>query len=249
MKPYRILVVEDEFIIAEDIKEKLIGFGYEVVDTVGSGREAIDLAKRKQPDLILMDIKLQGRMDGIETASEIWGRYDIPVIFLTSFSDLRTLQRAKMAEPFGYVVKPFHDSNLRSTIEIALHKASIKDSGRTLRLDAEDNDSVAPSKKDQIFVRENSVLHRIKTDDIVWIQALKDYMLIHTKRKNYYAHTTMKDLHTKLPQKSFVRVHRSYIVGLDKIEAIEENTLSVGGGLVPIGRSYRVSLIKCLNMV
>lgn len=247
---YKILIVEDEFIIAEDIKEKLIAFGYDVIGIVGSGREAIEIAKRKKPDLALMDIKLQGRMDGIEAASEVWGRFNVPVVFLTSFSDLRTLQRAKLAEPFGYIVKPFHDSSLRSNIEIALYRSKLnRPAEKRIAEDIVHRSSYDVRKPSQIFVRENSLLHKIKTEDIVWIQAIKDYMLIHTKKKNYYAHTTMKDLYTKLPGDQFMRVHRSYIVSLDKIDSIEENTLSVGEGLIPIGRSYRVSLIKNLNLV
>lgn len=247
--PYRILIADDEFIIAEDIKEKLNGFGYNVVDTVGTGREAISTSKRKTPDLVLMDINLQGRMDGIEAASEIWGRYDIPVVFLTSFSDVNTLQRAKMAEPFGYVVKPFHDSNLRSTIEIALHKSMQEESKSKSGTDAQTTDQPALKSDKQIFVRQNSVIQKILTKDICSIHALKDYMMIKTKKKNYYAHTTMKDLQAKLPPEDFVRVHRSYVVSLDKIDTIEENTLSVAGELIPIGRAYKVGLMKCLNMI
>ncbi len=118
----RILIVEDELIIARGIQKRLQGMGYEVIDTVPSGEEAIEVAGRSAPDLILMDINLQGGMDGIQAAECIRSRLDLPVIYLTAYTDAESLGRAKVTEPFGYIVKPFQDHTLQSAIEMALYK-------------------------------------------------------------------------------------------------------------------------------
>ena len=118
----RIMVVEDEGIIAQDIKNCLEGLGYIVPDVVFTGREAILRADELRPDLVLMDIVLKGDIDGIETAAEIRKKYNIPIVYLTAYEDDRTLKRAKMTEPLGYILKPFEERYLRSSIEMALYK-------------------------------------------------------------------------------------------------------------------------------
>ena len=120
-----ILIVEDESIVALDIKDKLEHLGYNVLNIVSSGEKAIEEVTKIQPDLILMDIVLKGEIDGIETARQIRECFDIPIIYLTAHSDEKTLKRAKITEPFGYIIKPFVDEDLKSAIEIAIHKGRI----------------------------------------------------------------------------------------------------------------------------
>ncbi|OCR02763.1 diguanylate phosphodiesterase [Oscillatoriales cyanobacterium USR001] len=122
MSRAKILVVEDESIIAEDIADSLKALGYSITAIVFSGEEAIQIAGDMQPDLVLMDIRLQGEMDGITAAEEIRSRFQIPIVYLTAYADDRTLQRVNMTKPFGYVVKPFEEKNLHSAIQIALHR-------------------------------------------------------------------------------------------------------------------------------
>ncbi|MDN5309626.1 MAG: two-component system, response regulator PdtaR [Methanolobus sp.] len=126
MAKEKILVVEDERIVALDIKHSLESFGYVVPCMASTGEDAIQLAKRHKPDLVLMDIVLKGDIDGIEAATVIHSNYRIPVVYLTAYSDERTLQRAKMTEPFGHILKPFDNRELRTNIEIALHKRALE---------------------------------------------------------------------------------------------------------------------------
>jgi PAS domain S-box-containing protein len=132
----RILVVEDEHIVAMDLMNRLRNLGYEVPDSASSGAEAIEKADRVRPDLVLMDIFLNGEMDGIQAAGQIRSRHNIPIIYLTAYADSNTLQRAKITEPFGYILKPFEERELLTTIEMALYKYRIeqrlKDSERWL---------------------------------------------------------------------------------------------------------------------
>ncbi len=122
MAKVKILVVENEVILAEGLQVKLESLGYEVPLTVVSGEEAIQAAESMRPDLVLMDIKLDGKIDGIEAADQIRNRFDIPVVYLTAYSDENTLQRAKITEPYGYIVKPHHGRELHVTVEMALYK-------------------------------------------------------------------------------------------------------------------------------
>ena len=121
--PAKVLVVEDEWITAQDLQQTLSHLGYDVPGMAGSGEEALAQAEQLRPDLVLMDIRLKGAMDGIEAARELRRRSGVPVVFLTAHSDEATLARAKEVEPHGFLVKPFSEAELRSTVEIALHKS------------------------------------------------------------------------------------------------------------------------------
>lgn len=137
MSDTRIMIVEDERIVAKDLQFRLQGLGYQVAAMASEGHDAIAKASASQPNLVLMDIRIEGDMDGIQTADAIRSELDIPVVFLTAYADQATLARAKITEPFGYILKPFEERELQSTIEIALyrHKAEqrLRDSERRYR--------------------------------------------------------------------------------------------------------------------
>jgi two-component system cell cycle sensor histidine kinase/response regulator CckA len=122
MSKIRIQIVEDERIIALDIKNQLESMNYSVAGICDSGETAIDLAEKENPDVILMDIRLKGAMDGIEAAQKIHDRFDIPVIYLTSYADKTTLERARLTEPFGYLMKSFTNDTLKAAIEMTVYK-------------------------------------------------------------------------------------------------------------------------------
>jgi len=126
MQKAKILVVEDEYILALDLENQLESLGYAVAGHAASGREAIRKAKTSRPDLILMDIKIRGPMDGIETAKAIGERFDIPVLYLTAFSDAEFLKRAKITKAFGYLIKPVKKQELAANIEMALDKHALE---------------------------------------------------------------------------------------------------------------------------
>ncbi|AKB40659.1 response regulator [Methanosarcina mazei] len=119
----RILIVEDEHIVAMGIKRMLKSLGYTVTGVASSGKDAISKAESTFPDLILMDIMLKGELDGVEAAKEIKERFDVPIVYLTAYSDSNILERVKKTGPSGYIVKPFDEKDLYSNIEIALHRS------------------------------------------------------------------------------------------------------------------------------
>lgn len=118
----RLIVVEDEILVARDLQDRLTEMGYEVPEIAGTGAEALDLVERFRPDLVLMDVRIRGRIDGVETAERIRESHGTPVVYLTAYADDTTVSRAKITEPFGYILKPFQERELETTIEIALYR-------------------------------------------------------------------------------------------------------------------------------
>ena len=122
MDKLNIFIVEDESIVAKDIQNSLIKLGYNVVGVANNGKEAIEKITELSPDLVLMDIMIKGPMTGIEVSEKIKETISVPVIFLTAYADEGTLSRAKITEPYGYILKPFKEIDLHSTIEMAVYK-------------------------------------------------------------------------------------------------------------------------------
>lgn len=133
MKAKSILIVEDENIIAVDIKHTLTNFNYDICGVVASGEKAIEIARKKKPDLILMDIVLDGEMDGVEAAEIIYNELLTPIIFLTAYSNENILKKAVLSSPYGYLIKPFEDRELRATIEMAFYKSEMENTLKETR--------------------------------------------------------------------------------------------------------------------
>lgn len=250
MSKNNILVVEDEAIVSKDIQQSLKKLGYNIVGASATGEKAIELANEHKPDLVLMDIMLKGDMSGIDTAEKIKETLNIPVIYLTAYADENTLSKAKVTEPYGYIIKPFKEIDLHTSIEMALYKHSKE---REVIKERDFLYALVEGKEDEgvIFVKSNSRLVKVKTSDVLFVEALKDYVVINTPEAKYTIHSTMKDIQRKLPQKDFQRIHRSYIVRLDKIVAIEQPNVVIEGGkkLLPIGGSYKDELFSRINLV
>ena len=251
MSKPNILVVEDESIVSKDIQHSLKKLGYNVVGAAAIGEKALELVRLERPDIVLMDIMLKGEMNGIETAEIIRNELAIPVIFLTAYADESTLAKAKVTEPYGYIIKPFKEIDLHTSIEMAIYKHAKEQEiirERDLLFSIIENKEVSA---DFIFVKSNSRLVKLKTEDIYYIEALKDYVVIHTADTRYTIHSTMKDIESKMGTTDFVRVHRSFIVRLDKIASIEFPNLTLENDkkVIPIGGSYRDDLNNRIRMV
>jgi two-component system, LytTR family, response regulator LytT len=250
MSKTNILIVEDESIVAKDIQHSLKKLGYVVVGICSTGEDAIKVTEEAKPDLILMDIMLKGDMSGIDAATHIREKYNIPVIYLTAYADESTLSKAKVSEPYGYIIKPFKEIDLHTSIEMAIYKHGKE---TNVRKERDFLYSIVENKesKDILFVKSNSRLVKVKTSDIYFVEALKDYVVINTTNARYTIHSTMKDIEKKLPATDFIRVHRSFIVRIDKIVAIEQPNLILEEDkkLIPIGGSYKDDLSKRLNML
>lgn len=377
MAALKIMIVEDEIIVAKDIQRILKKLGYEAFDPFANGKKALDSIEKLNPDIILLDINLKSsEIDGIQVAEQVHQHYQIPFIFLTAFSDKTTLERAKLTEPYGYIIKPFEEDDIRTAIEIAFYKytkdlemqnkgnrfaaaldnldvaviitdsnekviflnkmaetitgclkqeALGKDISITMKNSGSETKNVfktlahsvvgeAPKKdndaevsisngaaehkvavntfpiltvnnkingcafvmtsggrhdtiqetstdknlfnfleniyaNNSFFVKKDSRFVKVNFQDILWIEALDNYVIIKTSSKEQYIlHSSMKDIEAKLPQMNFARVHRSYIVQLEKINALEENACIIDGNRIPIGKSYKDNLMSRLNL-
>lgn len=245
-----ILVTEDESIVRKDIERSLQKLGYNVIGSADTGEKAIELAKDLKPDLALMDIMLKGDMTGIEAAQQIKKDRDIPVIFLTAYADEKTLNKAKITEPHGYILKPFKEIDIHTSIEMAMHKHGRE---KELKIESDLLKSIAAAKEDAeyLFLKHQSKLVRVNPSDIQFVEAMKDYVLVNTIHAKYTIHSTMKDIQAKLSAPNFLRVHRSFIINLDRIEAIQNSEIQLDGldKTIPIGGSYKDQLGSKINLL
>jgi len=250
MAKTKILVVEDENIVAKDIQNILINLGFDVPAIVSNGEDALAMTKKHKPELILMDIMIKGDMTGIDVAKKVKEKFNIPVVFLTAYADEKTINSAKDAVPYGYIIKPFKEKEIETTIEMAINKFK-EDKDLKKERDLYHSIITEKSNQDSIFIRADYRLNKIKYSDIYYIEALKDYVVINTSDNIFTTHTTMKEMVRILPKEQFVRVHRSYIVRLDKIFSIKYPDLIVEGKMkvVPIGGLYRKELYGRLNLI
>lgn len=252
MEKLNIFIVEDESIVAKDIQNSLTKLGYNVVGFANNGLDAIEKIEEIMPDLVLMDIMIKGNLTGIDVSEKIKEKMNIPVIFLTAYADEGTLSRAKITEPYGYILKPFKEIDLHSTIEMAVYKHQ-KDSA--LQKERDFLYSLVEDKSDKsgdiLFVKSNSRLVKVHLKDIYFVEALKDYVIINTENARYTVHSTMKELDKKLGNVEFARVHRSFIARLDKIQSIDNQNVILENErkIIPVGGSYRDELMHKLNML
>ena len=244
-----VLVVEDEKIVSKDIQFSLKKLGYNVVGTADTGESAVEIALETKPDIILMDIKLKGDMTGIEAAASIRNQYNVPIVYLTANTDQGTIQEAKETEPHGYIIKPFKEVDIHTTIEMAIYKHRkekevLQERDTLYNLVEEAKEGV-----DHIFVKSNSRFVKLKLEDIYFVEALKDYVVINTLEKRYTIHSTMKDIEARLPSDRYMRVHRSFIVNVERIAAIEQPNIILENDkkVIPIGGSYKEALNSRIN--
>ncbi|WP_075349930.1 LytR/AlgR family response regulator transcription factor [Algoriphagus marinus] len=239
----RILIVEDDMIIAANISLQLSKLGYEVTGIETKAEEAIHHALETKPDLILMDIQLKGKSNGIDAAHEIHKVLDIPIIYLTANEDDSTFQKAKNTHPFAFISKPFNKQNLERTI--ALVEERIKE---TPKEEAEEN-SFHESHEDRIFIRNQNKLIKVMLDDIIWVEAERNYCKIITSQQDYLIVSPLNKLCEKIDPKRFVRIHRSYMVNFSKLEAVTETHVELKGKILPIGKQYKEDLFRLVNKV
>jgi len=371
MENTSVLIVEDELVIARGIEQALVQLGFKVTGNVSSGEECLELLESHRADIVLMDINLDGEC-GIDTAKVIKDKFKIPVIFLTAQSDTTTLNKAKSAEPFGYIVKPYKNDDLSTAIEMALYKFSqneasnlkqerltqtfsfiddsiininceyslefMTDSARKLigtelfntkdpthihqvvsfytlkgekipygyffnhssevsgervhckfikRDDdrklyvrtqriisnnsivgwvlvfSEDENSqpeveekhisivsgdCAPNAS-WIFAKKGKRYVRVDFKEILWIESLDNYVILNTANEKFIIHTTLKSAQDLLPKDDFLKIHRSFLVRLDKIEAWEEGSVIIGDKYLVVSKSHQEAVKEKLLLL
>ncbi|BDS15281.1 response regulator [Aureispira anguillae] len=246
MGKIKILVVEDEIIIADNICDILEELGYEVLEPAVSYTEALEILQVEQPDLALLDIQLAGRRDGIDLAWKIKEDYDIPFIFLTSNADPVTVDRAKKVSPPAYLLKPFDRNDLFTSIEIALYNYS---KNNTAEIAAEEAGQKEEEiiLKDALFIKHKQSFQKIVFEDILFLKSEHVYVRIVLKNnKEYLIRSSLAKFIMRLP-KYFFKIHRSYAVNLNQLESIGLINLKMGKHELPFGKGYRAELLKKVN--
>lgn len=259
MEPAKILIVEDEFIIAEKLSADLSDIGYKITAIVSSGEEALRSVAANPPDLIIMDIHIEGELDGIETTKRIHDEMVIPVMYLTGLTDQEVFQKARKTHPVGYLSKPYNRQDIYHAIELALYSAG---GGLYSATDEKQRDS-AYVLKDRIFLKDNKkCFNKISIDDIFWIKADGSYSLIETKHGKYLTSNNIKIIEKKISNPRFVRIHRSYLVNINWVKQIVGKSNVVlelpGSGsaegstakiVIPIGREYRDNISRIIRLI
>ncbi|HLN96700.1 MAG TPA: response regulator [Flavobacterium sp.] len=243
-KKIKILLVEDELIIAADMEGILSAAGYEVVGTALDFDEAIELLSSHKPDLLLLDVNLGGVKDGIDLATTLNERFQVPFIYTTSYSDSETLERAKQTNPINYLVKPFQKEQLLTAIDMALYKLA----GET-KSETPEEDSPTLFIKDALFIKDKSCYTKLIVDDIRWIKSDGNYLEIYTTGKTELVRASMSAFLERLHHNSFFRTHKSYAVNLDHMTRMEPTAVSIGNERIPISKLYVDDLLKRLNII
>jgi DNA-binding LytR/AlgR family response regulator len=245
MSNIKTLIVEDELIIAEDMKGMLREMQHDVIGIASDCDEAREILSGEIPDIVLIDIHLRGGEDGIDLATSIREKYDIPIIFITSYSDKKTVDRAKHVRPNGYIVKPFEKADLYTSIEIALYNFGGHQKPGMI---AEKEDSESIVIKDSIFIRKDYMLIKVKFDDLIWIKSELNYLELFCRENKHLVRSTMKDFVVKLPSDLFLQVHKSYCINTRFVTAINHSNIWLKEVRIPIGRSYIETIKKVLNL-
>lgn len=242
MAQIKVGIVEDEMIISEGISVALRQLGYIPTEAAVSYTEALQMIETERPDILLLDIQLSGKKDGIDLAWKVREDYNIPFIFLTANSDSATVERAKKLCPPAYLVKPFNKDELYTSIEICLYNFSATQARKE-----------TPEKgnyiiRESIFIKQGQSFTKVKIDDIAYLESDNVYINIYTTQNKLFVRSSIQTYLELINSENFFRVHRSFAVNIHHIERINADSIVVHGREIPIGRAYRDELLAQLRL-
>lgn len=244
--PIKLLIVEDDMIIGAKVSMQLTLLGYEVTGIIPRGEEAILHVQENQPDIVLLDINLKGTLDGIETAQAMQKIADIPIIYVTANTDEATFNRAKETRPYAFIAKPIKNLDLQRAIELTINRIA----ENKTPVAAEESSSEMPFiLSDRIFVKHKEKMVKIYIEEILYIEAERNYCRIFTKNKEYLLSTTLKIMEEKLPAQNFIRVHRSYMVNLLQVDEVAENHVIINQKTIPLSQTQREDLLRRIQTI
>ena len=239
MTPLKIGIIEDDLLIAESIFVTLQQIGYSPVKPVRTYEDALKMIREEKPDFLVVDIQISGVDDGIHLAETVNKEFRIPFIFLTGNSDQTTINRAKLVKPGAYLIKPFTESDLFSSIEIAFNN---------FNTEIKEHSPLPVRKIDGfIFIKEREVFHKLVTADILYVESDNVYLNIHTPNKVYVVRNKLDSFLDSFGHYNFIRVHRSYAINITHLQTINNVTVKVGGKEVPLNKGYKNDLLSMIN--
>ncbi len=227
-----ILIVEDELLIAEDIKTTIEELGHNVIAIVVRANKAIKILNSQKVDLILLDITIKGGLNGIDLAEIVNQQFKIPFIYLTSHADPKTVNEAIKTAPQGYVVKPYSNSDLYTSIALAFENE--KEEAITF---------LANRDVDHFFLKIEGTYQKLFHTNILYFRAAGNYIEVHQKNKKYLVRQTFKKLSELIPASVFVQTHKSYILNREKISSFNTKHVYIDQQEFLLGRTFTKSFI------
>lgn len=250
MNALKILIVEDEFSTALEIEEQLLDWGYLITDNVRNDKAALRAFRRRIPDLVIMDINLEGsELDGIALAQLFNEAVRVPIIYLTAYADQATVDRAKSTQPAYYLVKPAIENQLKIAIDFAIFNFAQKQRPQI-------NHSLtyhAPLKEQLeiinnfFFVKKSNRYVRIDIADVLWIEAMSSTIKIVSTQGNVAFSVTLQHFSKQIQHTYLLRVHRSFIINTSKVKEFDNHFLVVHQKRIPIGRTYKEKVFEQLK--
>lgn len=246
MRYLQILLIEDNRSAALDVEMLLDEMDIKLAAVKDNAADALDYIYKEQPDLIIMDIELKGDKSGIEIAKEI-DHLQIPIIFTTSFKDKKSYQASKEVYSFGYLVKPFNKLSLQSALEQGIKV--LFPEGQLEAPDIQIEEGMV--LQSTVLVKHLNMLYPVKFGDILYIQGEGNYCTIFTCTRKFLLKMSLRKLMAALPPTEFAPIHKSYIVRLDKVEAIDigSGKLMVGKEELPLGRNFKNTFLERFNVL
>lgn len=249
-----ILIVEDESIVALDLANGLEQDGYQIAGIADNADEARQLFTEHEIDIILMDVNIIGKKDGIDTAVELLKQKPVPIIYLTAFTDAVTIERIKQTHPAAFLSKPYSLTNVRIAIELAINNFAVSKQQETGKIIPLDKNAVRPNTSperemilrmnDHIFVKHNYAFVKIKLAELLYIEADNNYISLITPDKKFLLRMALSQLLDKINHKGLVRVHRSYAVNIGCIQSFNDQEVEINGQQIPIGRNYKEEFLR-----
>ncbi|MES2628755.1 MAG: response regulator [Bacteroidota bacterium] len=239
MDALKIGIVEDDLIIAESISEMLTESGYRVTKPAKRYSEAIAMIEEEQPELLLIDITILGKMDGVEVARTVQKAFGIPYIFLTANTDFETISRAKEVNPAAFLAKPVTRAQLHAAIEIALDNFLKFKS-------TQDTQTPAATENDGIFVKQGNTFKRILFSEILYAESQDNYLRLVTGTEAVLIRSTLADFLVQTP--GFLQTHRGFAVAVNKVKEVHSDEVILGSHAVPLSRTYKVTLFEALGL-
>ena len=241
----KILIVEDEMIIAANVALQLKNLGYEITGLLPRVDEVLPSIIQNTPDIILLDINLNAEIDGIELAHIIQKTHSIPIIFLTANADEDHFKRAKVTNPYAFLSKPFKKIDLQRAVELAVIRIE-QEKTKNIEDTVAEHSSILPNC---IFVRSHDKMVKVCIDDIFYIEAERNYCKIFCREKEHLIVSTLKELDEKLVAKNLMRIHRSFIINLNHIDEIATSHVVIGKKVIPISSELKKELLQHIQKV
>lgn len=238
----RIVLLEDEIIVVRDLKSRLRSMGYDQVVAYDNGTDFLTHIRSKGADLCLIDININGDIDGVETVRRMPSVERAPIIYLTAQGDKATFDAAKETKPSAYLLKPYNGFELQTAIELAVEKFEAENTSGKAAADLLPID-------DKIFIKHNNRYDRVHVGDILYLEAFGNYTEIHTTAKQYVVVNQLGKLAASLQDSFLFRCHRSYMVNLNAIVSFDETYVYVGEKAIPVSKSQRGELLSRLRIV